>query len=213
MINSINDKGLKVELKKELTFHFDKITKILIQKPFIITTSLDATCVVIDINTYNKYKTLSFSPDSETRNLCFRGIIYNKGTYITLQSPQRGASYLTLWNEDFTPLKSVKIFDSTCISLEKISNYLVVGEFSGNVLQINIDTFSIIHYDKFHILAVNSIANVNNSSYFTGSSDQMVMIHHKRSSSIWKIINAFLILLLSVFIYILKNRNDEILNS
>jgi hypothetical protein len=183
----------------------------LIQKPFIISTSLDATCVIIDINTYVKYKALSFSPDRETKNLCFRGIVYNNGNYITLQSPQRGSSYLTLWDNNFNPIKSKKIFDSTCISLEKNINHLIVGEFSGNLLQLDIDSFSTIHYEKFHILAVNNIVNINNNSFFSGSNDQMVMIHDKRNSIFGRIINAIIVLFISFLVYILMKRNEEIL--
>lgn len=178
-------------------------------KKILISASLDSTCKLLDINTLAIVKILTFRSKLDEKNYIFRSLELYNGDLITLQSPMRGESYITKWNtSNFEAIKTKKVCTNTCIVMKRIGGNMILGESSGDVLNVDCESLDVVSNKNIHGLATKSICSINNKFYFTSSPDQMITINKVQEKRFISLFGILKIILLSIIIYYLVQRNE-----
>lgn len=216
MYNTVPNNTTKVyDYKKEISsnVHLDKINEIIIlfKRSIVLTASIDSTLKILNIKDLSVLKELSFRPKIDESNYIFRSMEINEGKLVTLQSPMRGNSYITEWEmNNFNPIRTKKVASSATIVMRKVGKCYILGEVSGNVIHVDIDSLKVTSDNNYHVLATKSICKLTNSRFLTSSPDQMIATHEVKESSLISFFSFFKVLLLGFIIYLVITRFEQL---
>ena len=157
-INTIN------EIASNTNAHWRGINKIFFGKKnninFLITASGDGTCKIFDITNPSLIKNVSFfsfrKTHSEPANYLMRDLIYinEKNLAYTIQSLQKGKSFLTKWNTSninfVEPIETIEISRVPCTSFDITENkkYLGITDSQGKIFFVDAKNMEICWWGK-----------------------------------------------------------------
>lgn len=202
------------QIKHAYKAHNLKITDVVISdNGQIYSCSLDQTCKVWEVknNILKLIHCLSFKINLSSEPYIVRNVILYNGYIYTLQSPMRGNSYITKWRQsDYSVVLTKSICTSVCSRMKRIGKTLIIGQVDGQIIHIDAESLEINFQKEYHLMDISSFAIVDNKMFFSAGADQMISSHIVRSKNILSIYKLILIVLLSVIVYGIKIRIEEL---